>query len=401
MSDFVFSGLKVVDCATVIAAPAAAMMLADFGADVIKIETPGEGDMLRMLSMFVPDGAENWFWDLDGRNKRGIVLDFKNPDALEVLHKLAAECDVFITNHPYSIREKFGLTYEALNPLNPKMIYASLTAYGEEGEEKKRKGFDQLAYWGRSGLMDLIRQPGTRPTQCLPGMGDHPTGVALYASIVTALLQRERTGKGAKVHTSLLANGLWSAAGMAQGIMAGGSMTEHRERARVSPAMMRPYQTSDDRWLQFNMIRDEALFTRLVIALGIPELLSDERFADFELHFEHREALGDIIQDIVKTKTTADWMAIFESHELPINLAALVEDTPKDPQILLNKMAVVPEDSGIKSPLVINHPLKVSSAPQVGPKRGPELGEHADEILRELGYADDDIARLREEGALG
>ncbi len=244
MSDYLFSGLKVIDCATVIAAPAAAMMLADYGADVIKIEQPGEGDMLRMLGDIptTPYADSDWFWQLDGRNKRGVALDLKQPAGMEILRKLVAGCDVFITNQPYSVRESLGITYEDLKPLNPGMIYASLTAYGEKGPERQRKGFDQLAYWARSGLMELMREPGTMPTQGLPGMGDHPTGVALYAGIVTALLNRERSGEGSMVETSLLANGLWSAAGIAQGVMADGDMPLYRSLNESPPAMMRPYR---------------------------------------------------------------------------------------------------------------------------------------------------------------
>ena len=191
-------------------------MLADFGADVIKIEQPGEGDMLRMLGDIptTPYAESDWFWQLDGRNKRGLSLDLKHPAGLEILRKLIAGCDVFITNQPHSVRESLGITYEKLKVINPSMIYGSLTAYGEKGPERYRKGFDQLAYWARSGLMELMREPGTKPTQGLPGMGDHPTAVALYAGIVTALLKRERCGEGGMVETSLLANGLWSAAGL-------------------------------------------------------------------------------------------------------------------------------------------------------------------------------------------
>ncbi len=281
MSDYLFSGLKVIDCATVIAAPAAAMILADFGADVIKIEQPGEGDMLRMLASIpsTPYADSNWFWQMDGRNKRSITLDLKLSSGLEVLHKLVADCDVFITNQPYSVRDSIGLSYESLKPFNEKMIYASLTAYGEAGDERERKGFDQLAYWARSGLMDLMREPGTRPTQGLPGMGDHPTGVALYAGIVTALLNRERTGEGGMVHTSLLANGLWSAAGIAQGVLAGGDMPLYRELRLIDHPMMRPYCTKDDRWLQFNMVRNEALLDLLLTAMEAVHLLADKRFA--------------------------------------------------------------------------------------------------------------------------
>jgi crotonobetainyl-CoA:carnitine CoA-transferase CaiB-like acyl-CoA transferase len=172
VTPYLFSGLKVIDCASVIAAPAAATMLADFGADVIKVEQPGIGDMLRLLSSIdtTPDADPDWFWELHGRNKRSLELDLKSAEGQEVLQRLVADADVFITNYPYPVREALGLTYETLRELNPTLIYASLTAYGEEGPERDRKGFDQLAYWARSGLMDIMREPDTLPTQGLPGI---------------------------------------------------------------------------------------------------------------------------------------------------------------------------------------------------------------------------------------
>jgi crotonobetainyl-CoA:carnitine CoA-transferase CaiB-like acyl-CoA transferase len=402
VSDYLFSGLKVIDCATVIAAPAAAMMLADYGADVIKIEQPGEGDMLRMLGDIptTPYADSDWFWQLDGRNKRGVALDLKQPAGMEILRKLVAGCDVFITNQPYSVRESLGITYEDLKPLNPGMIYASLTAYGEKGPERQRKGFDQLAYWARSGLMELMREPGTMPTQGLPGMGDHPTGVALYAGIVTALLNRERSGEGSMVETSLLANGLWSAAGIAQGVMADGDMPLYRSLNESPPAMMRPYQTLDGRWLQFNMIRNEDLQSLLFVALGAPEILADPRFSSQELMFENRELLGRELQKIIEQNVAKHWLKTFDSYELPVNLVALVEESKNDPQVLQNQMVVAPEDDRIKTPLIIEHPIQISNVPKVGPTCAPALGEHTGEVLADLGYSVAEVTRLRESGVI-
>ena len=402
MSDYLFSGLKVLDCATVIAAPAAAMMLADYGADVIKIEQPGEGDMLRMLGDIptTPYADSDWFWQLDGRNKRGVALDLKQTAGMEILRKLVAGCDVFITNQPYSVRESLGITYEDLKPLNPGRIYASLTAYGEKGPERQRKGFDQLAYWARSGLMELMREPGTMPTQGLPGMGDHPTGVALYAGIVTALLNRERSGEGSMVETSLLANGLWSAAGIAQGVMADGDMPLYRSLNESPPAMMRPYETLDGRWLQFNMIRNEDLQSLLFVAMGAPEILADARFSSQELMFENRELLGRELQKIIKQNVAKHWLKIFDSYELPVNLVALVEESKNDPQVLQNQMVVAPEDDRIKTPLIIEHPIQISNVPKVGPICAPALGEHTGEVLADLGYSVAEVTRLRESGVI-
>jgi formyl-CoA transferase len=399
LSEYLFSGLKVIDCATVIAAPAAAMMLADFGADVIKIEQPGEGDMLRMLGDIptTPYADSDWFWQLDGRNKRGLSLDLKRPAGLEILRKLITGCDVFITNQPYSVRESLGITYEDLKVINPSLIYGSLTAYGEKGPERYRKGFDQLAYWARSGLMELMREPGTRPTQGLPGMGDHPTAVALYAGIVTALLKRERCGEGSMVETSLLANGLWSAAGIAQGAMAEGDMPLYRSLNECPPAMLQPYKTRDGRWLQFNMIRNEDLQSLLFVALGLPELFADSRFSTQELMFENRELLGNELQRAVEKNTAIHWLQIFESYDLPVNLVALVEESRFDSQVIENQMAIEPEDERIKTPLIIDHPVRVSNVSKVGPQSAPSLGEHNEEILFELGFDVDEIKQLQAE----
>lgn len=401
MQSYLLSGLKVIDCATVIAAPAAAVMLADFGAQVIKVEQPGSGDMLRILADIptTPDADNNWFWQLDGRNKSSLALDLKTTEGMKILQRLISEADVFITNHPYPVRTSLGITYDDVKALNENIVYASLTAYGEQGPERDRKGFDQLAYWARSGLMDLMREPDTMPTQGLPGMGDHPTAVTLFAGIMTALLQRERTGEGSFVHTSLIANGLWSAAGIAQGAMAGGDMRAYRQTNKVNGAMMRPYRTRDNRWLQLNMVRDESLFAMTLAALDAIELLTDPRFDTPEKAWLNRGALGECLQDIIATEAAAHWLAQFAAFEVPVNLVATIEDTLTDAQIEANQMSVkAPAD--MQMPRVIKHPVNVSSAPQAPLQRAPELGEDSAAVLSQLGYNPAEIEALREKGVI-
>ena len=401
MSTYLFSGLKVIDAATVIAAPAAAMMLADFGADVIKIEPPN-GDMLRIIKDVpeTPESADDYMWQMDGHGKRGITLDLKQPEGIEILRKLVSECDVFITNQPYSVRESLGMTYEVLRPLRPNMIYASLTAYGENGPDRATKGFDQLAYWARSGLMDLMRGDDNPPIQGLSGMGDHPTGVAIYAGIVTALLHREKTGEGGMVHTSLLANGLWSCSAIAQGVLAGGNGTQFRENRKSMPAMFRVYQCADDRWLQLNMVRNEELLSLFLAAIEASELFSDDRFNSMMRIHENRVPFGDEIAKILLQKDSNTWLDIFSNYDLPIYRIATVDEKVSDIQVLSNNMAIEPSDPEMGVNLLLKHPIQITSVPQVEAKRPPKPGEHGEEILREIGYTREQIEQLQEDGII-
>ena len=224
MEKGIFEGLKVLDCASFIAAPAAATVLSDFGADVIKIEPPGSGDPYRNLPNLpgYPVSQHNFAWMLEARNKRSLALDLSKPDGQAVLHRLAADADVFITNYPPAVCERLGITHAHLAPHNERLIYASFTGYGEKGEEANKPGFDSNAYWARSGLMDLVRADiDTTPARSIAGMGDHPCAMAFYGAIVTALYKRERTGKGSHVASNLMANGVWAASVLAQAKLCG------------------------------------------------------------------------------------------------------------------------------------------------------------------------------------
>src|SRR5215468_11132726 len=210
-TDNIFSGLKVVDFSSFIAGPSAAVILSDFGADVIKVEPP-TGDLQRIIYKVPPQPRAdvNYPWHLDNRNKRGLALDLKSPDAGKVLERLVKWADVLIVNTPHAARKRLKLTYEDVAPWNPRLIYADLTGYGDNGPDAHLPGFDLTAYWARSGLLSLTRDAGAPPTLPASGAGDHPTAVSLYSAIVTALYRRERTGKGSYVTTSLLASGVWA-----------------------------------------------------------------------------------------------------------------------------------------------------------------------------------------------
>ena len=208
----ILSGLRVIDCGTYIAGPAAAAILSDFGAEVIKIERPPHGDPYRYLPLMpgMPVSDQNYCWILDDRNKKSLALNLTDDEAREALLKLIATADIFITNYQPQLQRKFKLTYEDLAPLNDRLIHASVTGYGEHGDDAEKPGYDATAYWARSGLMFGMHNADADPVQSLAGLGDHPTSVTLFASIMVALYQRQITGRGSRVFTSLMANGIWS-----------------------------------------------------------------------------------------------------------------------------------------------------------------------------------------------
>jgi crotonobetainyl-CoA:carnitine CoA-transferase CaiB-like acyl-CoA transferase len=397
VDDLLFEGMKVLDLGSWIAAPSCAMMLADRGADVIKVEPPEVGDGYRRYYQLPPspDSEVNFTWTLDNRNKRSLTLNLKSDRGREILHELVRGCDVYITNQPLPMRRECGLMWEDLQPLNERLIYASLTGYGESGPEKDRESFDLVAYWSRSGLMNQMRHKDVEPFQAMAGMGDHPTGIALYASIVTALLKRERTGKGARVHTSLLANGLWSGSCFAQAAWANADFSQIPGQ-RLTTAL---YQAADGRWIQFSMIRNVEDFDRLMMALGHVEWLADERFATPELRIENSELLTGMIRKVMAQKDSGEWMALFKAQDLPAALVAQFQDLPEDPQVLANGMVAEPvEDVGMDR--VVRDPVNVDGVGRVGPRRAPGMGEHTDEILAENGFSAADIAALREQGVI-
>jgi crotonobetainyl-CoA:carnitine CoA-transferase CaiB-like acyl-CoA transferase len=396
MQQSILSGLKVIDCASFIAAPAAATILSDFGADVIKIEPPGEGDPYRKLSSMpgYPQSAHNYCWLLESRNKRSLALDLSKADGRSVLHRLLAETDIFITNYPFPVRKRLGIGYDALAPLNPRMIYASFSGYGEVGDEANKPGFDSNAYWARSGLMDIVR-PDARsaPARSVAGMGDHPSALALFSAIVLALYQRERTGRGTQVGTSLIANGVWANGCWAQASLCGATFTERPPREEALNALANHYRCADDRWLMLSLLNEERQWPVLARAIGREDLIADERFATKSARYSHARELTTLLDEIFATKNLAEWRAILDASGLVFGFAATVDDIPNDRQMLENDVLVPFEGDGM---LTVNSPMWVGGAEKVRPRKAPDrVGQHSDEVLREFGYDDAAIRQLR------
>lgn len=396
----IFEGLKVLDCASFIAAPAAATVLSDFGADVIKIEPPGSGDPYRNLPNLpgYPASEHNFAWLLEARNKRSLALDLSKAEGQAVLHRLAAQADVFITNYPPAVRERLGITYEHLAPQNERLIYASFTGYGEKGEEANKPGFDSNAYWARSGLMDLVRADiHTTPARSIAGMGDHPCAMAFYGAIVTALYKRERTGKGSHVSSNLMANGVWAASVLAQAKLCGARFGERRPRERALNAVTNHYQCKDGRWIILSLLNEEKQWPALARCLGREDLIDDARFATKAGRHARSVELIKLFDEIFATKELAEWRKILDGNGLIFGVVGILDDIPNDRQMLDNEVLVPFENDTM---LTISSPIWVDGSKKVRPRKAPGIGEHSDEILRNAGYDEASIRKLREQGAV-
>jgi crotonobetainyl-CoA:carnitine CoA-transferase CaiB-like acyl-CoA transferase len=396
----IFDGLKVLDCASFIAAPAAATVLSDFGADVIKIEPPGQGDPYRLLPHLpgYPHSEHNFAWMLESRNKKSLALDLSKPEGQAVLHKLAAEADVFITNYPPQVRAKLGITYDHLAPTNERLIYASFTGYGEKGEEANKPGFDSNAYWARSGLMDLVRaDEHTTPARSVAGMGDHPCAMAFYGAIVTALYKRERTGKGSHVCSNLMANGVWAASVLAQAKLVGAKFLPRRTRENALNAVTNHYQCKDERWLILSLLNEDRQWPTLAKCLDREDLITDPRFATKKDRHARSLELVKIFDEVFATKPLAEWRKILDGNGLVFGVVGILDDIPHDKQMIENEVLVPFENDTM---LTINSPIWVDGTRKVRPRKPPGLGEHSDEILRNAGYDEAAIKKLRASGAV-
>ncbi|KZD22677.1 CaiB/BaiF CoA transferase family protein [Tardiphaga robiniae] len=400
MEDGLFKGLKVLDCASFIAAPAAATVLSDFGADVIKIEPPGAGDPYRNLPNLpgYPKSEHNYAWMMESRNKKSLALDLAKPEGQAVLYKLIAEADVFITNFPPPVRKRLKIAYEDIAPLNERLIYACFTGYGDKGAEADKPGFDSTAWWARSGMMDLVRaDEDTTPARSIAGMGDHPCAMALYGAIVTALYKRERTGKGCQVKSNLMANGVWSSSVMAQAKLVGAKFEKRRSREEALNAVTNHYRCRDGRWIMLSLLAEERQWPAFTKCLGREDLRDDPRFATKPDRHARSVELIKILDEVFATRDLADWRERLDGNGLVFGFVGILDDIPNDQQMKDNDVLIPFEGTDI---LTINSPIWIGGETKRKPHLPPSIGQHSDEILRAAGFDDAEIARLRATGAV-
>ena len=393
MASGLFGDLLVIDCASFIAGPAAATVLSDFGARVIKIEPPGIGDSYRNLFRLrgTPEDID-YFWALDSRNKESLALDLRRPEARAVLQALVRKADVFITNLPFPARGRLGLRPQDLRPLNPRLIYASLSPYGEQGPERDRTGFDATAWWARSGLMDMVRPgAGAEHAPSMPGMGDHPTAMALYGAIVTALYRRQLTGEGGEVSTSLLANGLWANGCQVQAALCGYELMTRPPRGHRG-SLNEIYQAGDGR--QFilastNPVRDWPL---LATAMGQAEWLADPLFATPEARMMHGPELVARFDALFAQAPFEHWAKVLTAGDVTFGIVGTIYDHLADDQIEAN--GLFPEFTDGDGLRTVDSPFQIEGEAKAAPRMAPGIGQHTRALLAEFGCSPAEIEAL-------
>src|SRR5271154_1403246 len=397
--DNIFSGLKVVDFASFIAGPSAAVILSDFGADVVKVEPP-TGDLWRHGHQIPPQPQANdaYPFHLANRNKRGITLDLKSPSAAKVLEKLVKWADVLIVNTPHPARKRLNLEYQDVAQWNPRLIYADVSGFGDNGPDADLPGFDITAYWARSGLLSQTRDAGAPPTWPMAASGDHATAVGLFPAIVMGLYRRERTGKGSYVTTSLLAEGVWAAGVGIAGALAGGTPYPLHNRESPSNATLNPYKSSDGSWFMLVVTPDK--FPALATGVGRPDLVEDPSFSDPAKQATNAAQLRAILDDVFATQPMQHWRQVFDKAHITYGAVLDPAEVVNDPQLRANNIVVPLEGAGGKLTLTISSPMQVHGVAKERARRGPNLGEHNDEILTQLGFDAAEIEKLHAGGTV-
>ena len=392
--DHLLEKITVIDCASYIAGPAAATIMSDFGARVIKIESPDIGDSYRNLLRLpgLPESDENYPWILTSRNKESLALDLKFKEAHVILHKLIKKADIFITNYPFPIRAKLKINSEDILEENKKLIYASLSPYGEKGEEKDKTGYDATAWWARSGLMHAVRNnSNSEPSSSTPGMGDHPTASALFGAIMMALYKREITGEGSEVSSSLMANGLWSNGIYNQAALCGANFVENTGRG-TKGALAEKYKCKDGRWFILVMLNEEREWPLLLRCLKREDVNDDKRFNTREGRAKNSLELMKILDEEFLSKDWGQLKELFEKSGVTFGSISEPYDHINDQQISDNEFFTKFTDK--EDLLTVDSPIFMKDEKKRKPQTAPEIGEHTRQILEELNYDKNEIDKL-------
>jgi crotonobetainyl-CoA:carnitine CoA-transferase CaiB-like acyl-CoA transferase len=392
-------GLKVVEYATYIAAPGCAGMMADWGADVVKVEPPGGDPIRKFFDSIGAESAQNPVFDMDNRGKRSIILDTASAEGKAALQRLAQGADVFITNVRPAGLARAGLDYGSLAPLNPRLVYASVTGYGLTGPDVDRPGFDITAFWARSGMAMLMAPKGVDPFPIRTAMGDHITSMATVAGVLAALVERGRTGKGRLVEASLLRAANYAMASDMAIAHAFGKVASTRPRADNVQPLANFFRGSDGRWFVLTPRQGDADWAPLCRALGLDHLIADERFARAKARRHNAHALLELVDAAFAQWTFDEIAARLDAEQLAWAPAQTAVEASRDPQLIAAGGVVdTPRADGgtNKAP---GAPVRFPSADDgpKGPAPGP--GEHTRAVLAQAGYTAGEIDALIASGA--
>jgi crotonobetainyl-CoA:carnitine CoA-transferase CaiB-like acyl-CoA transferase len=405
MATLPLEGYRVLDFSTYAAAPVCAMTLADWGADVIKVESLF-GDAFRLFGFIMrcPIAEnDNIQFELDNRNKRGIALDLKTPEGQEIIQRLLKGTDVLVTNYRPKALKGISLDYEALAGKYPRLVYAYLNGYGDKGPEKDKPGFDLAAYFARSGILVEVPEPGSDPIPPLAGFGDHPTGTFLAGGICAALLRREKTGKGCKVQTALFNAALWNLSLNIATANNNAHLPEEEQlkikpsRKRPRTALMNTYRTKDDRWVTIMALEYDRYwkpFAERVIRR--PDLADDPRFKNQMAAFEHTVELSAIVEEEMRKITKEELVQRMAAADIVYEVNQRWKELKDDIQAVENDFMVEHKMPSGRKEWVVGNPVKFNGEKTSLRRYAPKLGEHNDEVLSELGYSREQIKSLRD-----
>jgi len=398
-------GIRVIDWTIWQQGPVCSTMLADLGAEVIKIEERGTGDPGRHLASLGGAGlAErpNFYFEANNRNKKSLVLDLKQPEATQLLRELVARSDVFVQNFRKGVAERLGLGYASLREHNPKLIYASATGYGPQGPDSGDPSFDYLAL-ARSGIMLATGEPNMPPLGIAGGVADQMGAVMLAYGVLAALLARERHDVGQEVDASHLSSMMWLQGLSLSCLLTLGVPFPRVFRSQAFNPLWNHYRCGDERWIALGMLQSDRYWADFAQAIGRPELAGDERFRDAEARAAHAEACIAILDEVFATQPRADWIEQLRRAEgdFIVTVVNAPADLPEDPQVRANDYVVDFEHPQHGKTRVLGVPVRLGETPGSVRAPAPELGQHTEEILLDvLGYDWERITALRERGVI-